>query len=168
HASIAAAAHRLSIGDPKSRYDYRGSAVAVDDTRVYVGTHDGKILALDRATGVRQWEFAAADTIASSVVVDRGRVYFGSFDGNVYALDARSGASVWRHDTGAPVTSTPAIFGDVAIVGSRSYDLTAFDARDGKRMWTNYFWFSWVESSPTLFDGTIYVGSSDAATAAAI
>ena len=56
----------------------------------------------------------------------------------------------------------------MAIVGSRSYDLTAFDARDGKRMWTNYFWFSWVESSPTLFDGTIYIGSSDAAIAAAI
>jgi hypothetical protein len=28
-------------------------------------------------------------------------------------------------------------------------------------LWTFYYWFSWVESSATILDGTAYVGSPD-------
>jgi outer membrane protein assembly factor BamB len=49
------------------------------------------------------------------------------------------------------------------IVGSRSYDLLALDGKTGRPAWTRYNWFSWVESTATIFDGSVYVGSSDAA-----
>jgi outer membrane protein assembly factor BamB len=49
------------------------------------------------------------------------------------------------------------------ISGSRSYDLEALDSRQGTPIWKKYFWFSWVESSPAVFGGLIYIGSSDAA-----
>jgi eukaryotic-like serine/threonine-protein kinase len=49
------------------------------------------------------------------------------------------------------------------IVGSRSYDLLALDEASGRRAWTRYIWFSWVESPAAVRDGTVYVGSSDAA-----
>jgi outer membrane protein assembly factor BamB len=154
---------RLPFDNPKSRYDRFGSDVTVSGGRLYVGTHDGRIVALDPARGARLWEFAAGDSVLAAPAVASGRVYFGSYDGSVYALDAASGQLAWKHDTKAPVVSTPALAGGKVLVGSRSYDFVALDEKTGTTAWQRYMWFSWVESSASIGDGVAYVGSSDAA-----
>jgi outer membrane protein assembly factor BamB len=154
---------RRPFDDPKSRYDRFGSDVTVAGGRLYLGTHDGHVLALDPAHGERLWDFAAGDSVLAAPAVDGGRVYFGSFDGKVRALDAVSGRLLWERDTRGPVVSTPALAGDRIVVGNRTYDLLALDAASGETRWKRYIWFSWVESSATVRDGVAYVGSSDAA-----
>jgi outer membrane protein assembly factor BamB len=154
---------RVPIGEPNSRYDYRASAVAVANNRVYLGTDDGEVLSLDSDRGTRLWTVTVPDAVVSTPVVEAGRLYFGSFDGSVYALDASSGRMIWRHETGGPVTTAPALAAGVVIIGSRSYDLMALDAATGEPAWTRYYWFSWVESPATVFRGSVYIGSSDAA-----
>jgi outer membrane protein assembly factor BamB len=154
---------RLPFDNPKSRYDRFGSDVAVANGRLYLGTHDGRVLALDPARGVQAWAFATGDSVLAAPAVDAGRVVFGSFDGHVYALDATSGALLWKRDTRGAVVSTPAVAGDRVVVGNRAYDLLGLDARTGEPAWTRYIWFSWVESSAVVRDGVAYVGSSDAA-----
>jgi outer membrane protein assembly factor BamB len=154
---------RLPLDDPKSRFDRFGSDVTVEGGRLYIGTHDGRVLALDPARGEQKWAFASGDSVLAAPAVDSGRVYFGSFDGHVYALDAASGALAWKRDTRGAVVSTPAVAGDRVVVGNRSYDLLGLDARTGEPAWTRYIWFSWVESSPVVREGVAYVGSSDAA-----
>jgi outer membrane protein assembly factor BamB len=114
------------------------------------------------------WEFRAGDSIATTPTVAHGRVYVGSFDRHVYALGESDGGLAWKYDTGDAVTSDVAVLGDDVIVGSRSYDLERLDAKTGTPRWKKYFWFSWVESSPVVFDGAIYVGSSDGAKVLAI
>ena len=166
--TIAKPTPRVGIGDPASRYENRASAVAVDGDRLLVGTHDGRVLALDARSGAEVWSFAAGDAVVAAPVVARGKVYCGSFDGFVYALDRRSGALAWKHDTGGAVTSDVAVTGDRVLAGSRSYDFEALDADTGRPTWTRYFWFSWVESSATVDGSTAYVGSSDAAKVFAI
>jgi len=158
---------RLPFDDPSSRFDRFGSEAAVAGDRVYVGTNDGRVVALLAATGARVWEFAGAESVLAAPAVAGGRVYFGGYDGNVYALDAATGTLRWKRATGKPVVSTPAVFGDRVVVGSRSYDLLGLDANTGEVAWKHYLWFSWVESSPALRDGVVYVGSSDAAIVAA-
>ena len=139
--------------------------MTVDGGRLYLGTHDGRVLALDPANGATVWEFASGDSVLAAPAVAGGRVYFGSYDGNVYALDAAKGQLAWKHDTKGAVVSTPAV--DPAsgrvVIGSRSYDLLGLDAATGALAWKQYIWSSWVESSATLRDGVAYVGSSDAA-----
>jgi outer membrane protein assembly factor BamB len=154
---------RLPFDNPKSRYDRFGSDVAVAGGRLYLGTHDGRVLALDPARGEKAWEFASGDSVLAAPAVGAGRVVFGSFDGNVYALDAATGRLVWKRDTRGAVVSTPAVVGDRVVVGNRSYDLLGLDAQSGEPAWTRYIWFSWVESSAAVRDGVAYVGSSDAA-----
>jgi outer membrane protein assembly factor BamB len=154
---------RLPPGDPASRFDRFGSDVAVAGGRLYVGTHDGRVLCLDLADGREVWRFASGDSVLAAPALGDGRVYFGSYDGAVYALDAATGRPLWKRDTGKPVVSTPALSGDRVIVGSRSYDLLGLEAATGAVAWTRYIWFSWVESSPVVRDGIVYVGSSDAA-----
>lgn len=153
---------RLPFDDSKSRYDRFGSDVAVAD-RLYLGTAEGRLLALDPRDGSTAWEHAAGDGIYAAPAVSGGRVFFGSYDGHVYALDAASGRLLWRHDTRAPVMSTPAPAGDLVLIGSRSYDFLALDAATGEPAWSRYVWFSWIESSATVDGGVAYVGSSDAA-----
>lgn len=154
---------RLPFDNPKSRFDRFGSDVTVAGGRLYLGTHDGKLLALDPTRGEKAWEFPAGDSILAAPTVASGRVYFGSYDKHVYALDEASGQLIWKYDTKGAVVSTPAADGGVVVVGTRAYDLLGLDARTGEPAWKRYIWFSWVESSPTIKGGVAYVGSSDAA-----
>jgi outer membrane protein assembly factor BamB len=154
---------RLPFDNPKSRYDRFGADVAVAEGRLFVGTHDGKLIALDPAGGAVLWEFAAGDSVLGAPAVADGRLYAGSFDGHVYALAAATGRLLWKRDTRGAIVSTPAVAGNRLVVGNRSYDLLGLDAAGGEIAWKRYIWFSWVESSATIRDGVAYVGSSDAA-----
>jgi outer membrane protein assembly factor BamB len=162
------AIERLPFDNPKSRYDRFGSDVTVAGGRLYLGTHDGRLLAIDPARGEKAWEFASGDSVLAAPAVEAGRVVFGSFDGSVYALEAATGKLQWKRDTHGAVVSTPAIVGDRVVVGNRSYDLMGLDARTGEPAWTRYIWFSWVDSSAAVRDGVAYVGSSDAAAVYAV
>jgi len=156
-------ADRRPFSGPTSRYDRFGSDVVQVTRRLYLGTHEGRVLCLDAATRVLLWEFRCGDAVLAAPAVAAGRVFVGSYDGHVYALDAETGQLVWKHDTRKPVVSTPAVADGRVIVGSRSYDLVALDMAAGTPVWQRYLWFSWVESSPVVRDGVVYVGSSDAA-----
>lgn len=156
-------ATRLALGDPKSRYENRASAPTVADGRIFVGTHEGRLLALDATTGMRTWDVKTGDSITATPLVSDGRVIVGSFDGRVYAFNAASGARDWELDTKAAVTTGATAFKGTTIVGSRSYDLFALDVSTGRPIWSRYFWFSWVESPATIFKDAAYIGSSDAA-----
>jgi outer membrane protein assembly factor BamB len=160
--------HRVPISEHKGRYENRAAAVAVEGQRLYVGTSTGQVLALGAGRGERLWEFRAGDSIATTPTIAHGRVYVGSFDRNVYALRAYDGGLAWKYDTGDAATSDVAALGEDVVIGSRSYDLERLDAKDGTSRWKKYFWFSWVESSPVVFEGAIYVGSSDAAKVLAV
>lgn len=165
---VAAPVVRKPFSDPTSRYDRYGSDVTVAGGKLYVGTHDGRLLCLDPSDGRRVWQFASGDAVLAAPALTGGRVFFGSFDGHVYALEAASGRLVWKHDTGKPVVSTPAVAGNRVVVGSRSYDLLGLEAATGSAAWQRYVWFSWIESSPAVRDGVAYVGSSDAALVLAV
>jgi len=161
-------ARRVPLDDPASRYEYRASAAAIAGDVVFVGTHEGNLIAVGAKSANRIWTFKTGDSIVASPVVHDGRVYCGSMDHHLYVIDERTGALTWKHDTGEAMTSTVAVLGSTILAGSRSYDLEALNAADGRSVWKKYFWFSWVESSPSILGRTAYVGSSDAARVFAI
>lgn len=86
---------------------------------------------------------------------------FGTMDGSVVLLDRRTRKETFRAKTGGGVVTTPVIAGNTLIVGSRDYMLHGFNLADGSPAWKFSYWFSWVESSPVLRDGLVYVGASD-------
>lgn len=159
---------RRPPGDPQSRYDSFGSDVTAAGGRLYVGTHDGRLVALDPRDGSVLWQHQVEGSVLAAPAVAGGRIYFGAFDGQVHALDASTGAALWATDTRGAVLSTPAIAGGHVIVGNRSYDILALDAATGEVAWKRYVWFSWIESSATVDRGVAYIGSSDAAAALAL
>ncbi len=152
---------------------WASSPTLVDDV-LYVGSGDGHLYALDRATGQTRWRFATEGRVRSTPAVAEGRVYVGSGDGRVYALDASSGDLLWRADTEGvslfsgdfgfdrrTVQSSPAVADGRVFVGARDGFLYALDAASGRRLWRVDHQVSWVNGSPAVARGLVVVGSSD-------
>ena len=68
---------RLPFDNPKSRYDRFGSDVTVAGGRLYLGTHDGRVLAARPGDGARRLGVASGDSVLAAPAVDSGRVFFG-------------------------------------------------------------------------------------------
>lgn len=64
-----------------------GSA-AVSEGKVYFGSTDGNLYAVNAGSGALQWKFDAPSRVPSAPAVAEKVVYFGAYDGNFYAVDA--------------------------------------------------------------------------------
>ncbi len=132
--------------DPHVRLDrYRNSwaartnrGVAVWKGRVYVGTGDCRLLALNAATGAQEWQTRVCDAretgITGSPRVGGGRVYIGynggdtGVRGSVLAVDAATGRHVWRFWT-VPDSRSGADSAEPALA-------MAAKTWSGRRWWT--------------------------------
>jgi outer membrane protein assembly factor BamB len=149
-------------------YDYRQSSPVVADGKVYVGSLDGAVYALDATTGKEVWKFQTGNKVRATAFVNAGTVYIGSWDELFYALDAQTGAERWKANVGGEVQSTPVVTRatpvfthGLVITASRKASVFALDAQNGKAVWEyNYGNNMWVESSPFLTGDVVYVGSS--------
>ncbi len=81
-------------------------------------TWQGKLLALDAASGSTLWSASAGDSFLSAPMESRGAVYFGSTDGSLYAVDSGSGNVKWAYKTGGWVMGTPLATSDAVYFGS--------------------------------------------------
>lgn len=89
------------------------SSPAVVGERVYVGSCDHKLYALDAKTGKEIWSYITGDEIHSSPCVVDGMVYFGSDDGYIYCIEAATGELVWRTGLDPNPTEGPSIAGRI-------------------------------------------------------
>ena len=154
--------HTLESG--KFGFDRRTiqSSPAVVDGRVFVGSRDGHLYAVDAATGRRLWTTDhEMSWVNSSPAVAGGLVFAGSSDNRfVQAVDARTGKERWRVSTERLVWSSPAVAGDFVYVGDASGTLYALDRASGTEQW-RYRTGRRIYSSPVLADGLLYVGNDD-------
>ena len=140
-----------------------GSQVTAVGSRLFVGSRNGVMYALDRETGCLVWAFEADAGTRSTPVVARGAgaatVYFGDAHAQVYALDAATGALRWK----VKVDEHPdaMITGGVVFHDGRLYvpvssleegtavmpsyqcctfrgSVVALDAGGGKQIWKTY------------------------------
>ena len=92
------------------------SSPAVVDGKVYFGSGDGNVYAVDAKSGVLQWKFATKDVVHASPAVVNGVVYIGSGDGRLYAIDVCNGpAEVGLRGRQGPGDPQP---GRLPVVGS--------------------------------------------------
>jgi eukaryotic-like serine/threonine-protein kinase len=156
------------VPDP---FDVYLSSPAVSGGRVYFGSGDGEVYALDARDGAVRWKFHTGNVVHASPAVADGVLYVGSWDSYFYALDAASGAQRWRFKTGEDhkinnqvgIQSSAAVAHGLVYFGCRDSHLYALDARTGKQRWAFPTAGAWVVSSPALRDGTLYFATSDSA-----
>ncbi|MGH8285950.1 MAG: PQQ-binding-like beta-propeller repeat protein, partial [Steroidobacteraceae bacterium] len=153
---------RIPSFEPKSRFDRYASAAIERDGRVYVGSRDGAVYALDAQSGRTLWRYATGDLVMATPAVRGKLLLVGSFDKHVYALDAATGEVIWKRKLRGAVPADIVVADGRALVSTRAYDFLALDVHTGAPLWDQYIWFSWIESVPVVKSGFAYVGSSDA------
>lgn len=138
------------------------SSPAVAGGRVFVGSRDGHLYAVDAATGKLAWRADhEMSWVNSSPAVTRGLVVAGSSDNHfVQAVDAATGRERWRFATDRLVWSSPAVAGGIVYVGDGAGTLYALDLATGTERW-RYRAGRRIYSSPVPAGGLLYVGNDD-------
>ena len=120
------------------------SSPAVAGGLVVVGSADGSLYGLNRSDGTQRWKFDTKGPVNSSPAIADGLVYVGSVDGNVYAVDSATGAQRWVFATkGERRFTAPGIHGAIPRTERMPDPFDVF------------------LSSPTVANGTVYIGSGD-------
>ncbi|MBV8080572.1 MAG: PQQ-binding-like beta-propeller repeat protein [Actinobacteria bacterium] len=98
----------------------RGSAYGYEPLENVDVTHRarGELVALDAATGRRDWTVPLPQADFSCATVARGVVFTATFDGTVYGFDAKTGARLWIAHTPSRINSCPSVAGDTLLVGA--------------------------------------------------
>ena len=152
-------------------WDIFTSSPAVAHGRVYFGSGDGNVYAVDAQTGVLQWKFPTRDVVHASPSVAGNTIYIGSWDSFFYAIDAETGQERWSFKSGEDPAihnqvgfqSSAAVVDGTVYVGCRDAHVYALDAATGRKRWDYPTSKSWVIGTPAVRDGMVYVGTSDSA-----
>jgi len=139
------------------------SQPAVYRGRIFAGSQDGSVYALDAATGCVHWSTMVQSQVRSGIVTGEiagnPTIFFGDSAGFIYALDGATGKQLWRmrpdDHPASTVTATPVFYNGRLYVGaasreealsvSSSYQCCTFrgsesalDAATGKPIWKRY------------------------------
>ena len=156
-----------------------GTAMTAQPTvfagRLFFGSENGTVYALDATTGCTYWQFKADAGVRSAVSVGpiagtrpvKYAAYFGDFRANVHAVDALTGERIWSlkvddhaaaRITGGPTLVDGRLYVPVSsleeLPGARpNYpcctfrgSIVAIDANTGKQLWKTYT----IPEAPTM------------------
>jgi outer membrane protein assembly factor BamB len=144
---------------------FEGTASIVTDpnspTRklVLIGDLDGKLLALDLATGEKAWEFSAEIGFNTTPVVRDGRVFIGNLDGKFFCLDL-NGKEIWNFQANGQIDSSANFFQDNVLFGSQDACLYALNRETGKQVW-KYESQDQIRCSITVAEDKAFVAGCD-------
>ncbi|MEI8036921.1 MAG: PQQ-binding-like beta-propeller repeat protein [Verrucomicrobiota bacterium] len=103
---------------------------ALDEARVYAGSRDKALHAVERLSGKRAWQFKTGGRVESAPLVFDDAVVFGSSDGRLYALDPQDGREIWQLDLGENLANAPAFAAGRIVIGGG--EGTVFVIRGGE------------------------------------
>jgi polyvinyl alcohol dehydrogenase (cytochrome) len=140
---------------------------AVAGGRVFIGSDNGFVYAIDAASGCGYWSFQTDGSVRTAISIGsigtaalpRYAAYFGDLKGYVYAVDADSGALVWKKRadthpmtriTGAPTLDNGRLYVPLSSLeegsgGNPRYEcctfrggVVAYNATTGDEIWRTY------------------------------
>jgi polyvinyl alcohol dehydrogenase (cytochrome) len=161
------------------------SQPAVYRGRVFAGTQNGDVYALDAATGCIHWTTTVQAEVRSGITVaevaGKPTLFFGDSSGYLYALEGATGKELWKlrldEHPAAKVSSTPVFYQGRLYVGvssleealavARTYvcctfrgSVSAIQAADGKVLWKRYMIDEIAKPQPQSKRGAAVLGPS--------
>ena len=115
-----------------------GSRPAIYKSRLYIGTSDGFLVALNVADGSLAWERrlstnARFTDIDTTPFLHKGKVYVSSYDGELFCLERENGQILWRVPHGGYTGLT--IVKDTIFYAGSEGQIFAIDKDTGRVLW---------------------------------
>ena len=108
---------------------------ATNGDSIFAADHEGKISAIDVATGKRRWTAELDISLSGGVGYAADQVLVGSVEGEVYVLNATDGSVLWTATVSSEILASPQSNGTVVAVQTIDNKLFAFDANSGDALW---------------------------------
>jgi outer membrane protein assembly factor BamB len=126
---------RFSVAWNKKYNEPVTSTPVFSGDRVFFGSRDRNLYALERGTGEVAWRYRAADGIGASPAVSGNHIIGADYKGNVFAVGAADGKLAWNRKLPGKVVSSPCVGGGEVVVGC--YDGTAYalSSETGRVLW---------------------------------
>lgn len=100
----------------------------------YLQSGDGKVTALDAATGEVRWQ-ATLESVSDTPTVAGDTLYVNTGSGSLVALNAATGEERWRFGTDVSATTTPLVVAGMLYTGGDDGTVYALDAATGQEQW---------------------------------
>jgi outer membrane protein assembly factor BamB len=150
--------------DGTSAQDRIVAPALVAGDRIFIGTADNLVFALDADTAQPVWlePFKAAHSIWGKPAYIDGVIYVPSLGKTVYALDASDGSVIWEKGVEGSVSDQVVSNSDLVYVGSFDGHTYALDSQSGEIRWTapaepaSAIW-----GAPVYVDGVVYFADLD-------
>ena len=143
--------------DDRMWFDLAPEVVVAGDLLVFGSSSDGRVIAIDAATGDPRWTFFTGAPVRFAPALYKDRVYAVSDDGNLYCLAASDGTlkNKWRSGPsdamilgngrmvsrwtarGGPVVRDGVVYSAAGIWQSDGVYLSAIDAETHRQLWLN-------------------------------
>ena len=167
-------------GEEGEEEEEEEEVVQKQERRVYFGTYDGLVFALDAETGREAWDgptpidghiiggvtLAGRDQCVGDQRGLEGDVLLvGSTDGILYALCTKDGSISWQFPqvgNVGEVWSSPTVEGNTVYFGTLDHNLYAISLDKGTPLWIEPFSAGGaIVASPLVVDGKVYFGALD-------
>jgi outer membrane protein assembly factor BamB len=117
---------------------YLIASPAVMGDMLYVGTHDGRVVAVDWRKQQVVWTFIDPKhplEYRSSCAVTDKFVILGGYDKELHCLDRATGNQLWSFKTRSHIESSPVIVGERVFCGSGDGNVYAVTLKDHQESW---------------------------------
>lgn len=136
---------------------------AADGGYVYTADRDGRVIALDAATGDQHWAVHDKDRLISGGPgVGEGTVFVGTSEAEVVARDAATGKKLWVAKVSSEVLAAPRAADGVVVVRTGDGNIYGLDTTTGLEKWVYDRTMPTLTlrgtAAPTLHNGVIYAG----------
>jgi outer membrane protein assembly factor BamB len=143
--------------------------------KVFVGSENGKVFALDADTGDISWQAKVKGEVISAPAFDAGTLVVNTVSGVLKAFNATDGEVQWQIEQDVPPltlrgVSSPSIAAGGVVVGAADGSLTIYILADGQQGWTSEVGEATgstelervidVDSQPLIYGDTVYAVSA--------
>lgn len=148
-----------------------GGLVAAYD-KVFLGTENGDLLALDAQTGALVWHAEVGNEVTADPAVGEGRVVVHTSGGKVISYNAETGEQQWQYEYQTPTltlrgASAPTIISGGVVLGDSNGTASILIAENGQQAWTQTVGtasgateleaLADIDANPVVIGGVIYM-----------
>jgi outer membrane protein assembly factor BamB len=142
------------------------SSPLLKNGRLYTGSWDHHVYAINAATGKQIWSFQADDQVNTSAAYWRGRIFIASDGGTIYALSARTGRLLWSAQSQSKFGSREFWYATATVAYGRVYigntdgTMYVFGAKSGKLLWARPLG-TYIYGAAAVYNRRVFVGTYD-------